>query len=296
MKKVNNIEEAKKELLVVAKQILPAGMFCIPGTYDWFEFKVYLIDGNFEPEEQIELIREWCDYINERKPENIPALEFEFSEEPESDDACDNKNTKVYLIKHCYDTDGGFGDAVYQEDVMFATTNKELAEAYVEKYDNPVVYDKPYAELYHHGLCIEEMELNDPDLSVDPWAKEPKEPDFGDDWDDDDDWDDEEDFEPEQPDENGGMKISDYFTGEVEVTLEKGTYYNGNLRIQLWCEDGPYATLTKNFEEKLQEGYAYVDVNNTPGAEAFIKKYNLGEHAGAFKMSEHCFYPLYKFF
>lgn len=96
--------------------------------------------------------------------------------------------------------------------------------------------------------------------------------------------------------EKSVMKINDYFGGETEVTLEKGTYYNGNLRIQLWCEDGPYATLTTNFEKKLPEGYAYVGVNNVPGAEAFIKKYGLGEPQGKFKMSGFCCYPLYKFF
>ncbi len=92
------------------------------------------------------------------------------------------------------------------------------------------------------------------------------------------------------------MKARDFFGNETVVTVEKGTYYNGNLRIQLWCDEGPYATLTTNTETKLPEGCAYVDTNNFPDAERFIKKYNLGVHQGKFKMSGFCCYPLYKFF
>lgn len=79
---------------------------------------------------------------------------------------------KIYIISELYDVDGGFGDAITQTYPMFATKNKELAEAYVEKYNNPVVYEKPYDELYHHGLEITEMELEEPDLNVDPWKDE----------------------------------------------------------------------------------------------------------------------------
>lgn len=92
------------------------------------------------------------------------------------------------------------------------------------------------------------------------------------------------------------MKITDFLGNETVVNVSKGKYYNGNLRIQLWCEDGPYATLTTNVEKKLPEGMAYVDTNNVPQAEEFIKKYNLGVYQGKFKMSGFCFYPLYKFF
>lgn len=76
---------------------------------------------------------------------------------------------KVYIIKELYDVDGGFGDAVVQENVMFVTMNGELAKAYVEKYSKPVVYDKPYAYLTEHELICEEMDIVDPDLDVDPW-------------------------------------------------------------------------------------------------------------------------------
>lgn len=76
---------------------------------------------------------------------------------------------KIYIIMHCYDVDGGFGDAVYQEDPMFATTEGEKARQYVEKYDKPVIYSRPYDPLYHHGLCIREMDLQEPNLDKNPW-------------------------------------------------------------------------------------------------------------------------------
>ena len=97
------------------------------------------------------------------------------------------------------------------------------------------------------------------------------------------------------------MKIEGIF-GDYNVIMEKKKYYNGNLAIQLMCHDDeydfwePYGMLTVNFDQKLPEGYAYVDTNNIPNAEQFIKKYNLGVHQGKFKMSGYCCYPLYKFF
>ena len=76
---------------------------------------------------------------------------------------------KIYIIKHCYDIDGGFGDAVPEETPLFATKSKAKAEAYVAKYNNPEIYYSPYQDLYHHGLTIEEMDLKEPDINVDPW-------------------------------------------------------------------------------------------------------------------------------
>ena len=86
----------------------------------------------------------------------------------------------IYLIKHYYDVDGGFGDAVGQEEIIGATKNKEKAEEYVRRYNNPVVYDSPYSDLYHHALGIEELQVKKLDLDKCPW---------GDDW------------EPEEEDE-----------------------------------------------------------------------------------------------
>ena len=97
------------------------------------------------------------------------------------------------------------------------------------------------------------------------------------------------------------MKISNWGM-EYEVTINKTNYTNGNLAIQLMSYDEeydfwePYGNLTVNFDEKLPDGYAYVDTNNMPSAERFIKENNLGVHQGKYKYSGFCAYPLYKFF
>lgn len=67
--------------------------------------------------------------------------------------------SKIYIIKHCFYVDGGFGDAVYEEEVVKVTTSEELAKAYVKKWDDPFVYDHPYDDVTMHGLSYEEYEI-----------------------------------------------------------------------------------------------------------------------------------------
>lgn len=54
---------------------------------------------------------------------------------------------KFYLVNHCFDVDGGFGDAILQEEVICGFDNREDADEFVEKYSNPHIYDSPYASL-----------------------------------------------------------------------------------------------------------------------------------------------------
>ena len=61
--------------------------------------------------------------------------------------ANEDKGTYIYEIVHYYDTDGGFGDAIPQEDVIAVFSTEEKADEFVEKYANPHVYDRPYADL-----------------------------------------------------------------------------------------------------------------------------------------------------
>ena len=86
--------------------------------------------------------------------------------------------------------------------------------------------------------------------------------------------------------------------GDEKVTIHIGKYAsNSNTFIQLKCEDGePFAFLTTNFEKRLPFDEAYVDTNNCPWAEQFIRKYGLGEQLNRFKLSGYCCYPLYKFY
>ena len=79
--------------------------------------------------------------------------------------------------------------------------------------------------------------------------------------------------------------------------MEKTSYYNnGNLAIQLMCDEGPFAMLTVNLNTKLAADEAYVDINNCPWAEAFIEENNLGKDTGKVGFSGFCCYPLYKFY
>ena len=69
--------------------------------------------------------------------------------------------SKIYVVKHGYDVDGGYGDAVYNEETVFVTSNKEEAEAWVEHWDHPFTYDIPYAGLTCCNFSVEEMEVMD---------------------------------------------------------------------------------------------------------------------------------------
>ena len=86
------------------------------------------------------------------------------------------------------------------------------------------------------------------------------------------------------------------FCGNTDVTIETANYANnGNLAIQLWCEDGPYATLTVNLNHKCKSNCAFVDTNNCPWAEEFIYRYALGVPTGDMQASGWCIYPEYEF-
>ena len=76
---------------------------------------------------------------------------------------------KIYLIKHLYDVDGGFGDSISNETILGAFNDKETAEKYVEKWDNPHVYSKPYDELWCGHLKMQEIEIGNLDFNKDPF-------------------------------------------------------------------------------------------------------------------------------
>lgn len=77
---------------------------------------------------------------------------------------------KIFLIMHEYDVDGGFGDAVTQEEVLgYLPTRKEATE-YVEKYSEPRIYGRPYMDLYEHTLFVREMKLQPLKADVNPWT------------------------------------------------------------------------------------------------------------------------------
>ena len=101
------------------------------------------------------------------------------------------------------------------------------------------------------------------------------------------------------------MYVTDYYGNKVKVHLVFATYYNKNLAIRIWTDEGePWASLTVNLCDgksseplinTLGEEYAFVDVNNFPEAIDFINRYKLAEFAGVTKRSGYVDYPLYKF-
>ena len=74
-------------------------------------------------------------------------------------------------------------------------------------------------------------------------------------------------------------------------------YRNGRLAILLMGTDGePFADLTVNLvDEPCPSGCAYLDTNNFPQGEEFVRKNRLAEFTGMYGRSGFCTYPLYKF-
>ncbi len=77
----------------------------------------------------------------------------------------------IYQIFHCYDVDGGFGDAVSEEDIIGATLDENEANEYVKKWSKPEIYDKPYASLYRHELIVRPIEIG-LDINKNPFEEE----------------------------------------------------------------------------------------------------------------------------
>ena len=66
----------------------------------------------------------------------------------------------MYIIKHVYDVDGGFGDAIEEEDVVgIVDCTKAELDAFLKEYNKPIVYDEPYNWLTCHTLIAEEIEV-----------------------------------------------------------------------------------------------------------------------------------------
>lgn len=82
-----------------------------------------------------------------------------------------------------------------------------------------------------------------------------------------------------------------------KVFLEIGKYRNDRLAIELIdVRDGPFAVLTVNLvNEQCPKNCAYLDTNNFPQGEEFVKKHKLGKPTGYYGRSGYCMYPLYKF-
>lgn len=96
------------------------------------------------------------------------------------------------------------------------------------------------------------------------------------------------------------MKVISYGeTYDVEVFR---TTYQSNDSLAIILRDAhtgePFATLTVNLPDGAfgDKHYAFVDTNNCPWAEEFIKENELGEPTGLLGHSGYCEYPLYEFY
>ena len=91
------------------------------------------------------------------------------------------------------------------------------------------------------------------------------------------------------------------FLGKVyNIKLKTDRYANNkNLYIGMDCyEDGywePFGDITVNLSMRCKENCGFVDVNNLPGIDRFIKENNLGRPTGIIVPSGWVMYPEYKF-
>lgn len=79
---------------------------------------------------------------------------------------------KVYIVKHVYDEDGGFGDAIGVENVLCGFMSEAEAESFVSKYAKPHIYDRPYADLWCGELVVEELNMIPPSVDEMWWLQE----------------------------------------------------------------------------------------------------------------------------
>lgn len=86
---------------------------------------------------------------------------------------------------------------------------------------------------------------------------------------------------------------------EEEVTIQYSNYFQTNkLAVTLLDEhEQIYDVISVNLvdEELTNKNCAFVDTNNMPKAEEFLKKYNIAKPTGKFGHSGFCVYPEYEF-
>ena len=89
---------------------------------------------------------------------------------------------------------------------------------------------------------------------------------------------------------------TDYGTYE-HCTYSKEQYRNKHVAIELYCDEGPLATLTVNIPgiEAFPENYSCIDTNNCPWGEDLAEELRIGKFVGKYLYSGFCSYPVYKF-
>ena len=94
------------------------------------------------------------------------------------------------------------------------------------------------------------------------------------------------------------MKKKTYKYNGKTVSLKASQYqHGGSLAVVMETEDGESYVITTNLRSPFQsESMAFLDTNNYPKIESFIKKNHLGLPMGVNETSGFCSYPLYTLF
>ena len=64
---------------------------------------------------------------------------------------------KVFGVFHKFDVDGGFGDAITEEELICTFDTLEKAEEFKKKYEDPHIYECPYDDLECGELIVREL-------------------------------------------------------------------------------------------------------------------------------------------
>lgn len=94
------------------------------------------------------------------------------------------------------------------------------------------------------------------------------------------------------------MIINLYGTNYNVEPVRSAYMVNDSLAVMLIDKDNgeDFAVITVCLTNSYTpDGHAYVDTNNCPWVEKFIKDNDLGENTGIVGYSGYCQYPLYKF-
>ena len=100
---------------------------------------------------------------------------------------------------------------------------------------------------------------------------------------------------------NRNYFIDDPYTGmPIPVTLTMSHYqkkYGGGIAVQMWDDEGPYATLTVNLHPATcKEGCAFVDVNNCGnGIVHWLEENGIAIPTGRWQRSGFVNYPEVRF-
>lgn len=94
------------------------------------------------------------------------------------------------------------------------------------------------------------------------------------------------------------MKKKTYKYNGKTVSLRASEYqHGGTLAVIMETEDGETDVITTNLRSPLQsDSMAFLDTNNYPKIESFIKKNGIGLPMGVTERSGFCTYPLYTLF